>query len=228
LKSIRLLLALGLTLALSSCSLTVTSESFAGKAKERLEKKIEAQGKTHIQNRYLLNPAVTVFFLGTAKGVPNESASKITSRFEKGLGELGLFETLTGPQYSSVKLIDNRALKIRSEIYFDSLGAVAVSDRDIANPLGRFLGVGNFLVGQVSLWPCAGCDNQSFIRVKLRLVDVESGDILWTASAERELFGFELAEVEPIALELADNLVEIFHDRFRTKWHRARYENLKG
>ena len=222
------LLLIFTALTLSACSLNVTSEAFAAKARAKKEVKLVEQGLTHIQNHYLLAPSTNLFFLTTAKQVPEQASEKITAQLKNGLQSTQLFKQFFGPENAEQKLLEDRALKIQAEIYFDSLGAVAVSDRDIANPLGNYLQVGSFLVGQVSLWPCANCDNQSMLRLKLRLIDIESGDILWTCSVERELFGFEMAQIEPIALEMADQLVILFDNRFRTKWHRSRYENLKG
>jgi len=93
--------------------------------------------------------------------------------------------------------------------------------------MGKFLKVDQFFLLQLDQWPCPDCEVQWGLRLKGRLVDASSGDILWTGIIERVMYEEEAERAEELALEMAQELTQSFFFRFRPKWHYERYQGLK-
>lgn len=212
-------------LLLAGCSsINIVSERVANEAEDRLSER--KQLSVNSGNMDLLESQAGLFVHLEHPDLDAAYKEPLIAAVQEQFAGLGFFEQLRFDGALREQLEEDRQLRFKSEVYFDSLTTVAVSDRDIANPMGKYLGVGNFLVFQAVLWPCPTCNNRSIMRLKLRLVDTQSGLIVWTATAERELFEAELGEVGPISLELTELLGQMFESRFKTKWHKARFNNL--
>lgn len=220
----RTLLLLCLGLGVSACSATLTSEQISKSAERHFEETKGLEGT--LQHRDLLGLSAGFFILLDHKEVPSEIKGPMQTQVFSAVEQLGFFPVLLGNEDLNTRLLEDRQMRVNSEIYLDSLTNVAVSDKDLANPLGQYLNVEDLLVFHVSLWPCPTCSNKSTLRLKLRLVDAPSGLIVWTAGVERDLFDYELGATSEIALELADQLTRLFDERFRVKWHKARFANL--
>jgi len=213
-----------LGLGLSSCSATLTSEQISKTAERHFEETKGLAGT--LQNRDFLGLSAGFFVLLNHKEVPEDVKAPMEAKVFAAVEQMGFFPVLLRNEDLNTRLQEDRQMRVNSEIYLDSLTNVAVSDKDLANPLGQYLNVDDLLVFHVSLWPCPTCSNKSTLRLKLRLVDASSGLILWTAGVEQELFDYELGAAPEIALELANNLTQLFDERFKVKWHKARFANL--
>ncbi|MDT8447111.1 MAG: hypothetical protein RRB13_09510 [bacterium] len=216
------LFALGL--AASCSSINVSSERMNQDAQGRLYQQKKLTGNS--QNIDYLEPSAGLFLDTGDQQLPENQAERLSQSLIKQLEGYQLFQQMRPPGVMKDELQPNRPLRVAADSYFDSLLTLAVSDRDISRPLGEFFQVGNFLVYQVVAWPCPSCTNRSIMRMKLRLVDAKSGGILWTGTVERSLYDTELGDLEPISFELTDKLAQMFLDRFRVKWHKARFLQL--
>lgn len=190
------------------------------------ERKIE-ETKAYPEAIDLLGNSAAVFsFFGT-KSIPLQSAEKLHKAVISRIEGLTFYQSILSDEQLNAMLEKNPGMAQGKEIYLDSLTVVSVSDKDLSNPLGRYLNVDNFLVFQLDRWPCLTCKDDNGIRMKLRLVDAKSSHIIWTGIAEkRKLDGEEAANVEALALNLAEQLADNFNNRFKKKWHRKRFENL--
>jgi hypothetical protein len=192
-----------------------------------LEKRNIEELKTYPESIDLLGNSAAVFsFFGT-NSLPLTSAEKLHQTVINKILDLEFYSTILDDKDLSQLLEKNSKLAQAKEIYLDSLTVVSVSDKDISNPLGRYLSVDNFLVFQLDRWPCPTCEDDKGIRMKLRLVDAESSYIIWTGIVEkRKLDDEEAANVEAVALQMAEQLADNFNNRFKKKWHRKRFNNL--
>ncbi len=190
------------------------------------ERKIE-EFKAYPEAADLLGSSAAVFsFFGT-KDIPLKSAEKLHQSMIAKIQGLSFYESILSEESLNAMLENNPRMRQGKEIYLDSLTVVSVSDKDLSNPLGRYFKVDNFLVFQLDRWPCLTCSDDKGMRMKLRLVDAKSSHIIWTGIAEkRKLDEEEAANLETLALNLAEQLADNFNNRFKKKWHRKRFENL--
>ncbi len=190
------------------------------------DRKIEDQ-KTYPEARDLLGKSAVMFSVFATQSLPLKSAESLHAAVGKKLQNIAFYSKVVSDEELNELLLKNSRLAQAKEIYLDSLTVVAVSDKDISNPLGNYLNVDNFLVFQLDQWPCQGCTNNKGIRMKLRLVDAKSSYIIWTGIAEkRKLNEEESANLEATAVDLAEELADHFNNRFKKKWHHKRFSNL--
>ncbi len=175
----------------------------------------------------LIGHSVTVFSVFVDPTIPAETAATLHQRITDHIKDMPLYSNSLSDDELNSLLEQNPRLIQAKEIYIDSLTMVSVSDKDISNPLGNYLKVDNFLVFQLDKWPCLECKQGNSIRMKLRLVDTETGYILWTGIAEnRKISKKESEDLMILVDELSDRLTENFFNRFKKKWHRKRFDRL--
>ena len=175
----------------------------------------------------LLGNSAAVFSYFGTKSIPLQSAEKLHLTVINKIQGLPFYKSILSDGNLNSMLENNPKMAQAKEIYLDSLTVVSVSDKDLSNPLGNYLKVDNFLVFQLDRWPCLTCKQDNGMRMKLRLVDAKSSHIIWTGIAEkRNLDEEEAANLEALALNLANQLADNFNNRFKKKWHRKRFENL--
>lgn len=228
-KSLVFLLVVMLAVGTGACRSAAPSfsESIAAKSQERIRtEKLKDNPDRDWQTFDLLGPSVAVFLLRAAKGVPDPVLEKVESTVVAMLKQGRLFETLQTPGEIRNRLSDNRILDQKRSVYLDSLSTIAISDKDISNPLGRHLEAANFFVFQIDNWPCPECFPKDRIRMKIRLVEAVSGDIVWTGIDEIDYSAEREEEAERLAVLLAEDLMDRFRIRFKRKWHKIRYSNL--
>ncbi len=230
LRLLRRVLPLIIAFGFSSCSSSeVTfSDSISEYSKESLLtiKKIE-ETKLHPELSDLLGDSVVVFSVFSDKNTPIDTAESLHHDVFTRVKEMTLFSSMVEDQRLNSLLNKNNQLAHAKEIYLDSLTTVSVSDKDISNPLGKYLIADNFLVFQLDRWPCIECNTPTGMRMKLRVVDAESCYIFWTAIVEiRKLSEEELNDLTSVAAKLTNQLTETFYNCFKKKWHRKRFEGL--
>lgn len=214
---------------LASCSSSKTiSDTISEHNKSAIyEKQNIEKLKTYPELIDLLGKSVVVFSVFPTEDIPNEFAGSLHRILGETLQANSLFTKQLNDSELNSLLAKNGNLAQAKDLYLDSLTVVSVSDKDISNPLGRYLGVDNFLIFQLDKWPCFDCKNQDQLRMKLKLVDANSSYILWTSSASMtKLKPKEIDNIEAIADKLMLDLVEQFQNRFKKKWHRKQYDNL--
>lgn len=175
----------------------------------------------------LLGESTAVFAVYTTDSIPMRSAEVLYDKISSRVNDSRLFSSVLLPHKVHEKLQLNSELAQVKEVYIETLTTVSVSDKDISNPLGAYLNVTNFIVFMVDKWPCFDCAETGNLRMKLQLVDTQTGLIIWTAIAEQSnLKPEELEMIEEVANRLASRLTDSLYDTFKKKWHHKRYENL--
>lgn len=228
LLTLTLLISLGFVSCSSSSA--ILSDSISENSKKLLfEGKEIYDVKEHPEFLDLLGSSVAVFSVFSDKNTPVTSAQALHSLvLSKTQGNL-VFSSVLDDERLNALLTDNTFLAQKKEIYLDSLTAVSVSDRDISNPLGKFLSIDNFLVYQLDQWPCQQCEGPVGLRMKLRVVDAKTGLIIWTAIAEsRNLSEEEISDLDAAVATVAGQLADSFYNVFKKKWHRKRFEGLQN
>ncbi len=207
---------------------TVFSESISIHSKEALlEKRKIEDTKNDPEYADLLGNSTAVFSMVLSPEVPVNINNKLKNDVNQKIQEMQLFGSILAQRELNNLLQKNNRLNQAKEIYLDSLATVSVSNKDISNPLGKHLKTENFLVFQLDQWPCAHCSRKQEMRMKLRLVDAETGFIVWTGIGEaKNLTNQELEDIEGTAGKLADDLIGRFYNCFKKKWHKKRFSNL--
>jgi len=230
LNLLNLCLPILLLLSVASCqySSTFTSAQLTDQAVEYLmENKNPGSSDFNFQSADLLSDSVALFIVINTPNIPSQEADLLQNHYQDQIKESALFEAFLDRNQLESRFKSNRQLDQSKEIYLDSLTTVAVSDKDISNPLGKYLQAGNFLILQVDKWPCTDCLEKKEMRLKLRLVDSLSGYIVWTGIAEKNsLTEEETGNLLVTSQAICDELIDIFYHRFSEKWHRKRFKNL--
>jgi hypothetical protein len=217
---------LGLTATACSSKISI-SETISGYSEKALltEKRI-TEKKSYPESLDLLKESAAVFSIFIAPEIPAEAAESLHRLIGQKLESTGLYAKILPDEMLNTLLTQKNDLTQAKDIYLDTLAVVSVSDKDISNPLGDYLQVKNFLIFQVDRWPCTGCDQNNGLRMKLRVVDVASGYIVWTGIAEKKEAQGILANLEAGAAQMVEELADSFFHRFKQKWHRQRFDNL--
>lgn len=213
---------------LASCQFSnqVLSERISQPAKDFLLQRKDIQ-ESESETIHLLGNSLVVFSIFASKKVPKNISQQLQADFAHNIINLQLFQKVLAGKKLEEFFKQNRAFNQSKAIYLDSLVTVSVSDKDISNPLGKFLDSENILVFQVDRWPCQDCMLEKEMRMKLRIVDAESGYIVWTGINEKtKLSEDDMGNLDVIAQELSDELLNSFYHRFKRKWHRKRFSNL--
>ncbi len=215
---------------LSSCEYSTTriSESLSSQTENSLRQKLEVENpEKDFELIDLLGDSAAVFSVNIATDVPEVVFRRLTMNLDERIREMGLFGNILSDNQLAALFEQNRRLNQARDVYLDSLSVVSASNKDISNPLGKYLKTDNFLVFQIDRWPCEDCTVSSGIRMKLRVVDTETGYIVWTGINEKDnVLDEEWGKLETVALDLSNELLENFLDRFKRKWHKKRHENL--
>lgn len=226
-----ILFNLGLTaLFVSGCSsyTTYQSEIISDRVQVKMEAQLERETPeiTH-QNINLLGKTAAFFFVVKAGQAVQEADQKRlhTQTYQK-IVKTNFYETCIADQQITVLLEKKLALNQLKKIYLESISSVAVSDKDISNPLGKALGADNFIIFQVDNWGASEAGQPDILKMKMRVVNSGSGDILWTALHIMENVSKQPGTLEEKVDFVANTLTENFYHRFQPKWHKQRFVNL--
>ena len=220
-----------LSIFFSSCQTTITdfSDTLSVLEENRIREKAEHRDNPFdFESKSMLANSVGVFYVFPREEVPQDSQISISNIILKHLQNTQFFEQILGEDEADKTLKKNLELYSSKNVYLDSLATVSVSDKDISNPVGRALNIDQFIVFQMDLWPCDSCIAKNIMRMKLRLVDSGTGAIIWTGIHELTIVEATLSDLNILATELSSNLVDAFYHRFKRKWHKRRFLNLKG
>ncbi len=191
------------------------------------EQNAETKDLTFGENRNILGKTVAIFYYASDPGVPADIAKNLKSTLLKKIEAAHFFSQVMPGVEKLSRRGDNRILNQKLDTYLESLAVVSVSNKDISNPLGRYLACDDFLVLQIDRWPCEICSNKTTMRMKLRLVNAKTGLIYWTSIGSISDIDFENLEVPTsLALLLSNSLIENFIHSFKRKWHKLRFHNL--
>ena len=228
-KQFLICIAVGLTLILTmGCSNKVEyADSTSPKAIVKTMDELESLDvKSDFEYYDLLKEKIGLFLLYSTDDIPEVTKKKLANEVEEQLRSIGFMPIFRGPEAMNALLEKNPKLGKMSETYFNTMQEVTVSDMDLSNPIGKYLDVDEFLIFQVDLWPCETCIARDIMRLKLRLVTAEDGMIVWTGIHEISSIS-ETADRNLMAEELAFGLIDEFFHKFKRKWHKKRYHQLR-
>jgi hypothetical protein len=227
-KLLHLLSILLIPSLLASCQVNVSqfSETVVSQSARKLRDSTKSVGKASPdEDAFLLGDSVAVFFLTLVDGLPDEMARNLSSHLNKRIEEMPFYRSIKKTDEIAPIFKKDNALKQANDIYLDTLARVSVSNKDITNRIGHKLGVQNFIVFQVDRWPCPDCKKTLRIRIKVRVVDVASGLIIWNGTNEINVEKAADATYEQL-FTISEELIDRFHTRFKRKWHKVRFHNL--
>jgi len=217
-----LTLALALLFATAGCSATITSELTPKRTAVFFE---DSRGfDINSQNVDYLGTEAAMWVTSAPNGPSRTEKDSLGALFQESIGKAGFFPVLLTEENIAERFADDRLMRQKADQFIETLNSVTVSDKDLSNPVGKFLSVNDLLVYHIAYWPCGACEGQQKVRIKVRLIDAESGLIVWTATAQQD------TEPEDDSVELAKELTlalaEMFDGRFQPKWHKQRFINL--
>lgn len=181
---------------------------------------------TELDNHEILAEKVAVFPVYNSTGVPEPVMEALNQKYQKGIEASGLIQSPVFLDRKESRFQENGNIRQKKEIYLDTLYSVSVSDKELSGKIGQFLDVEQFLVMQVSFWPCGDCLTKDIMRMKSRLIDAKSGEILWTGIHEEFGLVADAEENREIGMEMANKLTTAFVNRFKEKWHKKRFKHL--
>ncbi|MGK0288858.1 MAG: hypothetical protein ACI86H_000279 [bacterium] len=169
--------------------------------------------------------SIAIFPILSLVKTPKPVLTKLNQFIINEIKTTRLFERILSGSKLNVIIDQDGTLSQKKDIYLDTFSVVSVSDMDLSAPIGKELGVDSFLIFQVNSWPCEKCIPKDLLRMKLRLVQASTGNVVWTGIHEE--YGVSLnSNLENIAKKVAAKLTYVFYHRFKTKWHKQRYQNL--
>ncbi|MCP4295116.1 MAG: hypothetical protein GY786_05880 [Proteobacteria bacterium] len=217
-----------LFLYLTSCETIVVSEAISKGYLDKQEQAIEQKGNKVFEYHDLLGKKVAFLsYVKEEKAISKDLLEEIKGKvFQRGT-ETEFFNSYISEVEVRQRLKNDQIIRQASQIYLDSLVTVAVSDKDLSSIIGDYLEVDSFLVFQVDLWPCSSCVSKDIMSIKLRLVESENGSIVWTGISQKSEVPQEEKELELTLHGLTDEVLDLFYNRFKSKWHVNRFESLK-
>lgn len=225
-----LLFMAALSMILTSCQVQVhtstISETIVGQTEKTLrENATPDEGVDRTENIVLLGKSAAVYRIVLAEGIPKSAVEDLSEHLNNRLTQMPFYSLVRTTSDLDVFFAGNKSLNQMRRIYIDSLARVSVSNKDISNRLGKALDVDNLIFFQVDRWPCPDCKPPLRIRLKLRVIDLASGMIIWNGINELRFETSEEASYDQLII-LAEELLSQMEGRFERKWHRKRFRNL--
>jgi hypothetical protein len=222
-------LILILWLSLSSCGAYNINFSESTPSQSRanhISRSLEKDSEYNFQYFDILGKTAGVFLINNAVKIPGEVINSFSQMSTNRLKETNLFESIVPPKRVIELLNKHGKIKQLSSIYMDTLTNISISDKDISKPMAEYLNVNSFFVLQVDNWPCSECLLQDRIRIKIKIVNAEFSEILWTGIDEIFTSDNPSEQFPEIAKILLTDLFDNFYNRFKIKWHKKRYHQL--
>lgn len=206
----------------------ILSETLSSGVSDQKEKEqLETGEKIAFERFDLLGKSVAYISYNKIKeGFPPALMEQINQTMATRLEESQFFEKILPEEEQKLSLQKDRLMKQNMEVYMDSLINVSVSNKDLSVKLARFFDVENFLVFQIDLWPCTNCLGKDAITMKLKLIEAESGKVIWAALSQRNAVELSGEELEVETAKQAEELINSFYHKFKRKWHIKRYLGL--
>lgn len=203
------------------------SESTPNKSRENhISRALEKNPAYNYQYFDLLGKTAAVFLINNAVKIPGEVTNSFAQTLTTQLEASKLFESIVPPVQVVELLNKHGKIKQLSSIYMDTLTNISISDKDISKPMAEYLNVDSFFVLQIDNWPCPECLLQDRIRIKIKIVNADFSEILWTGIDEIFTLDDPAEQFPEMAKILLTDLFDNFYNRFKIKWHKKRYYQL--
>lgn len=175
--------------------------------------------------------SVAVFDVRPRK-FPRDSFNQITVlRYETELDGFASIERLLKNEQVKSKLINQPQLNQEFYLYVDTFGVTAISDKDIAFRLAKYLDVEQFLFIQLDQYACIEkCDSGKQMTLWVTLLDVPTYQVVWRGRVNEHVKQDETEEEQVVetAKQWSDSMLEEFMADFIVPWHLKRFRNLEA
>ncbi len=153
----------------------------------------------------------------------------ITKKVERRLETFQSFSKFIPISQSQLFFQKNPQLHAETRQYVSTFTLTGVPDKDISSRLGEALEAEQIFIVQLEQYPCSDCESGTSYLLKFYLVEAHTGTLLWRGRISQDLDNDDIEANAFAALvnEAADAILDEFTKRFRIRWHRLRYENLK-
>ena len=159
-----------------------------------------------------------------------EAWETLVTQVQDRLSQRREFGILLTPEQQQQRLKASPELRTDLRLYRTTLILTGVSDRALANRLMPGLGVEQFLVFQVEVYPCTKeCKGPEQLLARFLLREPPSNEVVVRTRKNIQL-GSDDLEAEALESEisaLVDEVLSTFEDAYVVPWHQWRYEHLK-
>jgi len=159
-----------------------------------------------------------------------EAWETLVSQVQVQLSQHKAFRVLLTPEQQQQRLKASPGLRTDLRLYRTTLILTGISDRALANRLMPRLGVEQFLVFQVEVYPCTkACKGPEQLLVRFILREPTSDKVVLRTRKNIQL-GSDALETEVLKSEittLVDEVLSTFEDAYVVPWHQWRHEHLK-
>lgn len=159
-----------------------------------------------------------------------EAWGTLVSQVQERLSQRKEFRVLLTPQQQQQHLKASPGLRTDLRLYRTTLILTGISDRALANRLVPGLGVEQFLVFQVEVYPCTEqCQGPEQLLVRFILREPTSGEVVLRTrkNIQLEADDLEIEALKSEIIDLVDEVLSSFEDAYVVPWHQWRYEHLK-
>ena len=156
---------------------------------------------------------------------------KVIKSTEVRLREFPYLGRLIGIDEQNEKFKKNLKLRSAFRTYLNTLSLTGISDKKIAWELGKALDSQLFLFLDFTSFSCTvGCPSNLQWIIRLKLVDVNSGDLIYWVRKRHELSEDQIINesYEELAEKFISEVVNEFGSGFVVPWHQWRYFHLNN
>jgi len=154
----------------------------------------------------------------------------LVSQVQERLAQRKEFRVLLTPEQQQQRIKDSPQLRTDLRLYRTTLTLTGISDRTLANRLMSGLGVEQFLIFQVEVYPCTKeCKGPEQLLARFILRKPNSNAVVLRTRKNIQLSSSDLeAEALPGEItDLVDEVLAVFEEAYVVPWHQWRYEHLK-
>lgn len=173
-----------------------------------------------------LGKKIAIFPVYASSTVPETIQKRIEAQVMTAIKSTGFFDEILDAKTILTYKNSNGELSEKMDIYFDTVLSVSVSDWDLANFIGKMINANTFFIVQISLWPCEKCLVKDRLRMKYRIIDSSTNEVIWTALEEEVDLDSNATNLPEVALTIAERIDETFYHRFKEKWHKKRFRRM--
>ena len=159
-----------------------------------------------------------------------EAWETLVSQVQVQLSQHKAFRVLLTPEQQQQRIKDSPQLRTDLRLYRTTLTLTGISDRTLANRLMSGLGVEQFLIFQVEVYPCTKeCKGPEQLLARFILRKPNSNAVVLRTRKNIQLSSSDLeAEALPGEItDLVDEVLVVFEEAYVVPWHQWRYEHLK-
>lgn len=152
---------------------------------------------------------------------------EIYNYVENRLRNFSSFSKFNTRKETDIVLKENTQLLKQSELLITTMAWTGITDKNISKKLAKKLNIDQLFIFQIEEIPCKSCDGQCEIMIKARLVDANTGKLIWLG---RDMFSLKEKEREnklkTYTMNKTTELIDDFTSEFLIPWNQLHYINL--